>query len=93
MRCGRRQGRAHNRAKREFLEGIQMSFEDTVFTGAHFDSLINLLFEFKDLVAQDLADLLGTTIMTPKINTGKSPPMKTRAFRQTLRQTPEEKKR
>jgi len=66
---------------RTALEDKQISLTDTAVTGCDLDNLITLLYNNLDLVATSLNDLPGTDIMLHRIDTGDSPPIRTRGYR------------
>ena len=65
---------------RTALEDKQISLTDTAVTGCDLDKLITLLYNNLDLVATSLNDLPGTDIMLHRIDTGDSPPIRTRGY-------------
>src|SRR5664279_2258216 len=69
---------AHMRAA---LEARSVSFTDTAVTGPDLDNLITLLYNNIDLMATSLNDLPGTDILLHRIDTGNSPPIRTRSYR------------
>jgi len=66
---------------RAALDAKQISLTDTSVTGRDLDNLIALLYNNLDLVATSLNDLPGTDVMLHRIDTGDSPPIKTRGYR------------
>jgi hypothetical protein len=68
---------------RAALEAKGISFKDTALEGADLNGLICLLYNSMDIMATSLAKLPGTDIMRHRIETGDSPPVRTRAYRHT----------
>jgi hypothetical protein len=63
------------------IESKGIMLADTAVKGQDFDRLVTLLYANKDLMATSLLDLPGTDIMLHRIDTGDSPPIRTRQFR------------
>ena len=66
---------------RAAIEAKQISLADTSVTGRDLDNLIALIYNNLDLVATSLNDLPGTDILLHRIETGDSPPIRTRGYR------------
>jgi hypothetical protein len=66
--------------KSEF-ESKCISLADTAVKGQDFDKLVTLLYASRDVMATSLLDLPGTDVMLHRIDTGDSPPIRTRQFR------------
>jgi hypothetical protein len=70
------------------LEQTGVSFTDCVFTGADFDALIKMLYNYRDRIAVKLSDLEVCDILQCEIDTGDALPVRSRCFRYS----PEQKK-
>jgi hypothetical protein len=68
---------------RKDLEAKGISLADTALQGVELDHLIRLLYENMDIMATSIAELPGTDIMRHRIETGDSPPIRKRAYRQS----------
>jgi hypothetical protein len=66
---------------REALEAKEISFKNTVVTGADLDNLITLLYKNIDLMATSIHDLPGSDVSLYHIDTGDHPPVSSRAYR------------
>jgi len=64
------------------LADKKISLEGVSVTGADFENLVALLYENLDLFATSLADMPGTDLMMHRIDTGSSPPIRKRSYRQ-----------
>jgi hypothetical protein len=73
---------------RSELEQKGVSFADCVFTGADLDALIKMLYNYRDRIAVNLADLEVCDILQCEIDTGDALPVRSRCFRYS----PEQKK-
>jgi hypothetical protein len=63
------------------LEAKEISFKNTVVTGADLDNLIALLYKNIDLMATIIHDLPGSDVLLYHIDTGDHPPVSSRAYR------------
>lgn len=75
--------------RRKDLEAKGISLADAVLQGQELEHLICLLHENMDIMATSLAELSGTNLMRHRIETGDSPPMQKRAYRQSPQDTAE----
>ena len=65
------------------LKSKAISLDDTALKGEDFNALVKLLYANLDMFAVELTDMPGSNVLLHRIDTGDSPPVRKRSYRQS----------